>query len=481
MSTASTENNKTTQESISIPPSTSSQQSTSMPVPTTTPQNFDRVLKELSTLRQQYNKTVFELNNMKDKCYRESREGNQNFQFEQIMTMLRENYLSLQADNNSLKEQIKESNTKSVEEMNNQLRFERDESEKKMQAVLNRNSVLLNDINTLKKDADDRIHVLEAERAKFDENETSLNNDLIIAKDLLKKFKKETLAFSAESVVFKDTIEKLQKEKHELADRLKCTETDYTDQLHKSEAKRNHLKVLLDDKTLLMNDLESTKKEANDRIIILETNLEREKHVFIKELEDACEKYNKLCSQQNSHEQKAEVLLNEKKCMLDQFEATKKRLNCLEAEQMKSTAIQANLINELKNAETMIIKLEQDKNETLLKVESFESTIERMIKERRFFLAQIEIEKKESAEQRSRMSAEILNIETKSPKKRKRAQSANKSEFEVSALLTHTHTKSKTLYLVRWKGYDSKFDSWVEESELCCSDILQAYKMKHNM
>lgn len=73
MSTASTENNKTTQESISIPPSTSSQQSTSMPVPTTTPQNFDRVLKELSTLRQQYNKTVFELNNMKDKCYRESR------------------------------------------------------------------------------------------------------------------------------------------------------------------------------------------------------------------------------------------------------------------------------------------------------------------------------------------------------------------------------------------------------------------------
>lgn len=292
--------------------------------------------------------------------------------------MLRENYLSLQADNNSLKEQIKESNTKSVEEMNNQLRFERDESEKKMQAVLNRNSVLLNDINTLKKDADDRIHVLEAERAKFDENETSLNNDLIIAKDLLKKFKKE-------SVVFKDTIEKLQKEKHELADRLKCTETDYTDQLHKSEAKRNHLKVLLDDKTLLMNDLESTKKEANDRIIILETNLEREKHVFIKELEDACEKYNKLCSQQNSHEQKAEVLFNEKKCMLDQFEATKKRLNCLEAEQMKSTAIQANLTNELKNAETMIIKLEQDKNETLLKVESFESTIERMIKERRFF------------------------------------------------------------------------------------------------
>lgn len=47
--------------------------------------------------------------------------------------------------------------------------------------------------------------------------------------------------------------------------------------------------------------------------------------------------------------------------------------------------------------------------------------------------------------------------------------------YDVERLLDHKFIKKRT-FLVRWEGFDSSHDSWVEESDLQCSSILAEYK-----
>lgn len=58
---------------------------------------------------------------------------------------------------------------------------------------------------------------------------------------------------------------------------------------------------------------------------------------------------------------------------------------------------------------------------------------------------------------------------------------AKTNEFEVEQLLAHKNSDSVQEYLVRWKNFDEKYDSWALESQLNCPRILKAYKKKHNI
>lgn len=52
-------------------------------------------------------------------------------------------------------------------------------------------------------------------------------------------------------------------------------------------------------------------------------------------------------------------------------------------------------------------------------------------------------------------------------------------EFEVERILNHKFTRTRRTFLIRWKGYDSKEDEWIEESCLSnCSDMLNEYMEK---
>lgn len=47
--------------------------------------------------------------------------------------------------------------------------------------------------------------------------------------------------------------------------------------------------------------------------------------------------------------------------------------------------------------------------------------------------------------------------------------------FEVECLLNHKQVKSKQLFLVKWKGYDNRHNSWVEKKNLNCKKILEKF------
>jgi hypothetical protein len=51
-------------------------------------------------------------------------------------------------------------------------------------------------------------------------------------------------------------------------------------------------------------------------------------------------------------------------------------------------------------------------------------------------------------------------------------------EYEVEDILMHQKTgrNQELQYLVKWKGYPSSENSWVDDKDLHASEILQRYK-----
>lgn len=52
---------------------------------------------------------------------------------------------------------------------------------------------------------------------------------------------------------------------------------------------------------------------------------------------------------------------------------------------------------------------------------------------------------------------------------------------EVEKLVGHKIMRKQRFFKVRWKGFSSVDDTWVEETDLYCPDILQAYKNSRRM
>jgi hypothetical protein len=55
-------------------------------------------------------------------------------------------------------------------------------------------------------------------------------------------------------------------------------------------------------------------------------------------------------------------------------------------------------------------------------------------------------------------------------------------EYEVEALLAHRKLGSRYQYLVKWKGYDSSYNTWEPERNLLnATDVLEAYKRRRKL
>lgn len=53
--------------------------------------------------------------------------------------------------------------------------------------------------------------------------------------------------------------------------------------------------------------------------------------------------------------------------------------------------------------------------------------------------------------------------------------------FEVEKLLNHRKRKGKTQYLVRWVGFGSSEDCWINENDLNCAALLKEYRNQKSL
>lgn len=56
--------------------------------------------------------------------------------------------------------------------------------------------------------------------------------------------------------------------------------------------------------------------------------------------------------------------------------------------------------------------------------------------------------------------------------------SSDSNVYEVEQLLDEKIKRNVRYYLVRWKGYAAKDDTWERESNLACPELLEQYKAR---
>uniref|UniRef100_A0A1B6MN70 Chromo domain-containing protein n=1 Tax=Graphocephala atropunctata TaxID=36148 RepID=A0A1B6MN70_9HEMI len=59
-------------------------------------------------------------------------------------------------------------------------------------------------------------------------------------------------------------------------------------------------------------------------------------------------------------------------------------------------------------------------------------------------------------------------------------ENGEEESYEVDKLVKSRQTKGKMQYLVRWKGYSSRDDTWEDEKDLNCPELLEKFKTDSN-
>lgn len=75
-----------------------------------------------------------------------------------------------------------------------------------------------------------------------------------------------------------------------------------------------------------------------------------------------------------------------------------------------------------------------------------------------------------------------MNTSTKTPIKTHQKAPVSDGEYEVEELLEHRGRKPNRQFLVRWKHFSPKHDTWENEKNLkSCPDILRKYLKNHRL
>ncbi|KAG9072684.1 hypothetical protein KI688_000456 [Linnemannia hyalina] len=56
---------------------------------------------------------------------------------------------------------------------------------------------------------------------------------------------------------------------------------------------------------------------------------------------------------------------------------------------------------------------------------------------------------------------------------------AEGAEYEVERVVGHKHTKGKLQYHLKWNGYDSDENTWENKENVFCTDLVEAYWVRH--
>lgn len=101
----------------------------------------------------------------------------------------------------------------------------------------------------------------------------------------------------------------------------------------------------------------------------------------------------------------------------------------------------------------------------------------------------LETEKNENGKNISRLNREnsITNAKVKQLERYSEGRPARENEssdeesFEVEAILGHKMERRKRKFFIKWKHFSANHNSWVQEKNLNCAEVLNAYLKSKNL
>lgn len=184
-----------------------------------------------------------------------------------------------------------------------------------------------------------------------------------------------------------------------------------------------------------------------------------------------------------SHDQCAQQCAEEKKKLVDAcvamktenqkltFNLKKKSDECVKlATGMKN--LNEEVITKTENVKKLIFDLNQTKLEFAEEKRKYEQKISGLVHENKALIAREKQFKNEIVQNVHKDEAHLKNANKNSMDEN------NANVYEVAKLLDDKMIGKVRYFLVRWKGFTSKDDTWENESNLMCPSILSKYLQK---
>lgn len=134
--------------------------------------------------------------------------------------------------------------------------------------------------------------------------------------------------------------------------------------------------------------------------------------------------------------------------------------------------------------ENILLKKQIDtRNEKLITQinENKESTDKSISHEKKCLVAKISQLHRISTSNITLKSVATQSTQSKESPSKKSTPVKSSPIYEVDALLKHRRRAQTREFLVRWKGFEQKDDTWEKERNLSCPQILDKYKRKHRI
>lgn len=74
-----------------------------------------------------------------------------------------------------------------------------------------------------------------------------------------------------------------------------------------------------------------------------------------------------------------------------------------------------------------------------------------------------------------------LSIQVDAFKEELRQLEVDQGIYELERIIQHKKVRGKYSYFVRWKGFGSDEDCWIDENNFQCKEMLEEYKKLHRL
>lgn len=134
------------------------------------------------------------------------------------------------------------------------------------------------------------------------------------------------------------------------------------------------------------------------------------------------------------------------------------------------------------NLKKQIVNLQNENKELNSEIDENKKTIDvSLLQENKSLVAKISQMNRLSSPNIIQQSVKIHSTPFKESRSKKSTATKSFPVYEVDALIKHRSTARTREFLVRWKGFKPKDDTWVKEANLLCPQILEKYKKQHRL